>query len=84
MQKDRDAFLATQQKRDAELTQVRNQIDAETDSAKKADLMVKAAQLKAESSQAEYEAALKGKEIQKRAKLLIDTQVEESPPASGD
>ncbi len=79
MQKDRDAFLVTQQKRDAEVTQVRSQIDAETDSAKKADLTVKAAQLKAESSQAEYEAALKEKEIQKRAKLLIDTHVEEPP-----
>jgi cytochrome c-type biogenesis protein CcmH/NrfG len=84
MQKDRDALLATQQKRDSELTQIRKQIEAETDSAKKGDLMVKAAQLKAESSQAEYEAALKDKEIRKRAKLLIDTHVEEAPPAPGD
>ena len=84
MQKDRNASLATQQKKDAELTQIRKQIEAETDSAKKSDLTVKAAQLKAESSQAEYEAALKDKDIQKRAKLLIDTHMEEPPPAPGD
>ncbi len=84
MQKNRDAFLATQQKKDAELTELRKQIEAATDSETKSDLMVKAAQLKAESSQAEYQAALKDKEIQKRAKLLIDTQVKETPPASKD
>lgn len=84
MQKTRDAFLATQQKKDAELAQIRKQIEAEPDSAKKGDLMVKAAQIKAESSQAEYEAALKDKDIQKRAKLLIDTHVEEAPPTPGD
>jgi tetratricopeptide (TPR) repeat protein len=84
MQKDRDAFLATQQKKDAELTQIRKQIEAETNSTTKGDLMVKAAQLKAESSQAEYEATLKNKEIEKRAKLLIDTHVEESLPEPGD
>ena len=84
MQRDRDALLATQQKKDAELMEIRKQIEAKTDSEEKGDLMVKAAQLKAESSQAEYEAALKDKEIQKRAKLLIDTQVKETPPASKD
>jgi tetratricopeptide (TPR) repeat protein len=84
MQKDRDAFLVTQQKRDTELTEIRKQIEAAPNSTAKGDLMVKAAQLKAESSQAEYEAALKEKEIQKRAKLLIDTHVEESPPASNN
>ncbi|MBI5436102.1 MAG: hypothetical protein HY937_03185 [Nitrosomonadales bacterium] len=84
MQKTRDAFLATRQKKDAELAQIRKEIEAETDSAKKGDLMVKAAQIKAESSQAEYEAALKDKDIQKRAKLLIDTHVEEAPSAPGD
>ena len=84
MQRDRDAFLATQQKRDAELTNIRKQIEAEPDLAKKGDLMVKAAQIKADSSQAEYDAALKDKEIQKRAKLLIDTHVENPSPPSGD
>ena len=84
MQRDRDAKLATQQKKDAELTEIRKKIEAETDLKIKGDLMVKAAQLKAESSQAENQAALKDKEIQKRAKLLIDTHVEETPPASKD
>jgi hypothetical protein len=83
MQKNRDGFLATQQKKDAELTQIRKQIEAETGSGKKGDLMVQAAQIKNESAQAEYQAALNDKEIQKRAKLLIDTHVENpSPPAS--
>jgi hypothetical protein len=84
MQKNRDAFLATQQKKDADLAQIRKQIEAETDSAKKGDLMVKAAQIKNESAQAEYQAALKDKDIQKRAKLLIDTHVEETPSSPGD
>ena len=46
--------------------------------------MVKAAQIKAESSQAEYQAALKDKAIHVRAKLLIDTQVETPSPPAGD
>ena len=79
MQKTRNAFLATQQKKDAELTQIRKQIEVETDSKTKGDLMVRAAQIKAESSQAEYKAALKDKDIQKRAKLLIETHVQETP-----
>jgi tetratricopeptide (TPR) repeat protein len=84
MQKDRDVLLVTQQRRDTELTQIRKQIETETDSTRKSDLMVKAAQLKADSAKAEYEAALKDKDIQKRAKLLIDTHVEEAPPAPDD
>ena len=84
MQKDRDALLATQHKTDAELTQARKQIETETDQKRKGDLMVKAAQLKADSARAEYEAALKDKDIQQRAKLLIDTHVEEAPPAPDD
>ncbi len=83
MQKDRDGFLAIQQKKDAELTQIRKQIEAEVDSAKKGDLMVNAAQIKAESSQAEYQAALNDKDIKKRAKLLIDLSVKKTPPAPG-
>jgi len=84
MQKDHDAFLAIQQKKDAELAQIRKQIEAEPDSAKKSDLMVKEAQIKAESAQAEYDAALKDNEIRKRTKRLIDTHVGEPPPAPSD
>ncbi len=79
MQRDHDAYVATQQKKDAELTEIRQQIAAEPDSTKKADLMRKAVVIKAESSDAEYQAGVMNKEIEKRAKLLIDTHVEETP-----
>jgi hypothetical protein len=84
MQKDENKQLDTLKKKDEELADIRKKIDAETDQKIKADLMVKAVQIKADSSQAEYNAALKNKEIQKRAKLLIDIHLEETPPAKGD
>jgi hypothetical protein len=84
MQKNRDAFLATQQMKGAELTEARKQIEAETDSTKKGDLMVKAAMIKADGADAEYKAAVLDKDMQKRAKLLIDTHVEEPPPVPGE
>ena len=84
MQNEENVDFELVKKKDAELAELRKQIDAENDTAKKGVLMVKAVQIKAESSQAEYNAGVKNKEIQKRAKLLIDIHLEETPPAKGD
>lgn len=83
MQKNRDAFLDDQQKKDAEVEKLHREFDATTDEVKRSELAAQAAKLKAESSQAELQAAVMNNEIQKRAKLLIDTHVEETPPAPG-
>jgi hypothetical protein len=82
LQKKRDDFVAAQQKKDAELEQKRREIDATSDKVKKSELTAEAAQLKVESSQAELQATVLNNEI--RNKLLIDTHVEEPPPAPGE
>ncbi|MBI5436103.1 MAG: tetratricopeptide repeat protein [Nitrosomonadales bacterium] len=84
LQKKQDDYLAVRQKKDAEVEKLHRDFDATTDEVKKSELAAQAAQIKAESSQAELQAAMMNNEIQKRAKLLIDTHMEETPPAPGD
>lgn len=84
LQKKRDDALAVRQKKDAEVEKLHREFDATTDEVKRSELAAEAAKLKAESAQAEAQAAVMNNEIQKRAKLLIDTHVEEAPPTPGD
>jgi hypothetical protein len=76
MQKQQDAYKATYQQKDKELSQVRQEMQT-ADPVKKSELAVQAAKIKGDLAKAEYNIALKEKEIRKRAKRLIDTREEE-------
>ena len=85
MQNERDRLLATQQKKEAEATAELEEIAKTPDSdAGKKELTVQADKLKHESDQAAHDASEMDNQIQKRAHLLINTDVEQAQPAPGD
>ncbi len=70
LQKQQDAYNTMYQQKDKELSQVRQAMQT-ADPAKRAELAVKGAQIKEDMAKAEYNAALKEKEIRKRAEVLM-------------
>ncbi len=70
LQKQQDGYQAAYQQKDKELSQVRQQMQT-ADPARRADLMVKAAQIKEDMAKAEYNSALKEKEIRNHATVLM-------------
>lgn len=82
LQKKMDDSVAREQEKQKEADQLQAAMAAaKDDELKRSELEAKAAQLKVERLQAEREATQLKEEIEKRKKLLIDTEVEESPPA---
>lgn len=77
LQQQQDGYNATYQQKEKELSQVRKEMDT-ADPVKKSELAVKGAKIKEDMAKTEYKAALKEKEIRKRAKQLIDTREEGS------
>jgi hypothetical protein len=75
LQKQQDSYRATYRQKDRELSQVRQEMQT-ADPVKKSELAVKAAQIKGDLANAEYNIAVKEKDIRRRAKRLIDTREE--------
>jgi hypothetical protein len=75
LQKVQDALNALHAKKDNELTRIRKEMESASP-ARKSELAVTAVKVKTDLSKAEYDIAIKEKEIRRRAKMIIDTRVE--------
>jgi len=77
LQKEQADLQSKYQAKEAELAQVRKEMETAPPE-KKGELAIKAVGIKADMTAAEYGVGLKEKEKQARAKLVIDTTVEQS------
>ena len=75
MTAERDKWVAIQQALDAELAQLRAQIEAEQGRSRKAELVARAAEVKNASAEAKSKIDLIDNEIQKRAGLLMEQYI---------